>query len=192
MVSADQICQELLNDVRRFAREVKEIFTRLVLPTWGSELHGLPDTLYGYMLGTFARIDLTSAYWRGSDAGKQTDRMVSFMEVYLGRSRDLCSVAVQMWRHTLVHTAQPRPLRDPTNGVVYRWLLHWRDHLPENQHFKFMECGRERILNLGLMYLIEDLERGIKAYAAEVAIDTTLQNNIVRFEQELSNQALRL
>jgi hypothetical protein len=34
---------------------------------------------------------------------------------------------IQMWRHTLMHTSQPRYLLDETTGRSYRWLLHWNE-----------------------------------------------------------------
>ena len=192
MKTAEQIGLELLTSVRQLSREVDEVYTRLVLPTWMSELHGLPAALYGYMLGVFARIDLASAYWRGGDAGNQTERMVGFMEAYLGQPSDLCAVAVQMWRHKLIHTAQPRPLRHPTTGFVYRWLLHWGEHLPEPQHFTLSESGEMRVLNLGLVYLIADLQRGLELFVEAAARDSAIQANMVRYERNLCNQTLRL
>jgi hypothetical protein len=192
LVTAEQIGRDLLDGVARLGREVEEVYTRLVMPTWGSGLHGFPDALYGYVLGVFSRIDVASAYWRGGDTGNQTERLVGFMETYFGRPRDLCAVAVQMWRHKLVHTSQPRPLRHPKTGVVYRWLLHWGEHLPESQHFTLSGSDGERILNLGLTYLISDLRRGVEAFYAAASRDPSLQAGMENFERELRDQQLRL
>jgi hypothetical protein len=192
MKTAEQIGSELVSNVKQFSREVNEVYSRLVLPTWGTDLHGLPDALYGYMLGVFARIDLASAYWQGGDVGSQTARMVGFMEAFLGRPSDLCAVAVQIWRHKLIHTAQPRPLKHPTTGIVHRWLLHWGEHLLESQHFTLSESGEMAVLNLGLVYLIADLQRGLESFVGAAASDPTMQANMERFEHKLWNYTLSL
>ena len=95
MTQAD-IGSELLMSLEALDREVKEVYRTLLLPTWGSELHGLPDALYGYMMGVFARVDLVSAYWSGSYAGNQTKRMVDFMDRYLQTDHEANDVAVQI------------------------------------------------------------------------------------------------
>jgi hypothetical protein len=143
------------------------------------------------MLGVFSRIDLASAYWRGGDAGNQTKRMAEFMHRFIGRPRHLCSVAVQMWRHTLVHTSEPRPLHNPKTGEIYRYLLHWGKHLPEPQHFTLTDNAAERILNLGLRYLLSDLRKGVEAFLEEAARDVALQARMESFEHKLQNLQLR-
>jgi len=110
-VSASDLGKELIGSIDRLEQEVDAVYRKLVLPTWGGDPHGLPETLYGYMMGVFARIDLVSAHWRGTYDG-QTQRMVQFMDRYFCTNHKANSVAVQMWRHKLMHTAKPRYLRD--------------------------------------------------------------------------------
>ena len=65
------IGSELLRDLDRLDEEVKRLYKDVVVPTWRSDLHGLANTLYGYVMGVFACVDLVSAYrrgrWRGED-----------------------------------------------------------------------------------------------------------------------------
>jgi hypothetical protein len=44
-----------------------------------------------------------------------------------------------MWRHKLMHTGEPRYLLDERTGKFYRWLLHWWELLPLEQHYTFAE-----------------------------------------------------
>ncbi len=189
-VNETDLGRELIDSVDRLEREVEEVYRKLVLPTWGGDLHGLPDALYGYMMGVFARIDLVSAYWGGTYEG-QTQRMVQFMDRYFRTTHDANCVAIQMWRHKLMHTAQPRPLRDPKTGVLYQWLLHWKDHLPQEQHFTFTITADSKILNLGLVYLIRDLRRAIALYRTELASQAKLQAAFRKVEGELVSYELR-
>ena len=84
-------------DLGALEAEVKAVYKDVVLPTWGLELHGLPNTLYGYMMGVFSRIDLYSAYSAGttSSAG-QTRRMTGFMDRYLSQDQEANFIAVQL------------------------------------------------------------------------------------------------
>ena len=100
-----------LQELDRLAAEAEIVYRDLVLPGWQGPRHGMPDTLYGYTMGLFARMDLMSAYWRGTFKD-QSARMVSFMTTYVQPDRMANSVAVQTWRHKLMHTAAPRELKD--------------------------------------------------------------------------------
>lgn len=185
--------KQLLAPLDAHTQEAERIFTNLVLPTWGTALHGFPHTLYGFMMATFARIDLLSAYWRGDAASKgQTERMIDFMDAFIHQDREANAVAVQMWRHKLMHTAEPRYLRDDRTGRHYRWLLHWSHHLPREQHFRFTDTTDSRILNIALLYLIEDVKRGAEAYVKQLAADSELQRRYLSVDAELSSYGLRV
>jgi len=188
--SESDLGRELIGSVDRLAREVEEVYRKLVLPTWGGDLHGLPNALYGYMMGVFARIDLVSAHWRGTYKD-QTQRVIDFMDRYFGTNHEANSVAVQMWRHKLMHTAEPRYLRDSKAGILYQWLLHWESHLPPEQHFTFTSTADSRILNIGLVYLITDLRRAVQRYRTELASEANLQAAFRKVEGELGTYELR-
>ena len=106
-----QIQQNLITDICHLSREVRYIHDEVMLPTWQdkSGLHGLSNTLYGYVMGVFARIDLFSQFWNGTTADdKQADRMRDFMMKYLDYDKEPSYVSVQIWRHALMHTSKPR------------------------------------------------------------------------------------
>ena len=176
-----------------FIREVERVYTDLVLPNWDGELHGFTNTLYGYMMVVFAQIDLLSAYWRGDTSTRgQTNRMVDFVQRYMGYKREVASVAIQMWRHKLMHTSKPRYLHDKRTGKVYRWLLHWGEHLPESQHCTFSETSDSRILNLGLLYLVEDLKKGAESYLVDLSATLLLQSCYEKASKELDSYEFRV
>lgn len=186
------IHNKLITDLEAFEQEVSAVHSMLVVPHWGGKLHGFPHTLYGYMMLCFAHIDLFSAYWQGNTSSRgQTQRMIDFMPKYLLVNREACSVAVQMWRHKLMHTGEPRFLVDENTSKVYRWLLHWWEHLPAAQHFTFSETADSKILNIGLVYLIKDLKMALKRYLSDLPGNPKLQKNFEKVEAELQADKFR-
>ena len=193
MSDVDKFRKELTAHDEALEREVKTVYSTLVLPHWGSDLHGFPQTLYGYMMTVFARIDLLSAYWKGNAASRdQTIRMIDFMDKYISHDHEANSVAVQMWRHKLMHTSEPRYLLNERTGKFYGWLLHCWEHLPLEQHYTFAETSDSRILNLGLVYLIEDLKAGVAKYLVDLSASPSLQSNVKRVQEEITTYKFRV
>jgi len=125
MLDLNQVQKHQMDRVDALEREVSQIYTTLVLPNWGGRLHGFPETLYGLMMAVFARFDILSAYWKGNASTKgQTARMTEFLDTFVRRNTEANSLAVQVWRHKLMHMSQPRYLLDEASGKTYRWLLH--------------------------------------------------------------------
>ncbi len=169
---------DLVEDLERFSREVGYVYEKAVFPTWHdrSGLHGLSNTLYGYVMGVFARIDLFSQYWKGTMADEgQADRMRDFMVKYVGYDKEPSYVSVQIWRHALMHTSRPRFWTNKRNGITYKYLIQWGEqHLPKNRHFTIDGSGSSRKLRIGLLFLIEDLKSGVSRYLNEVDTSTEL------------------
>jgi hypothetical protein len=187
----EQLKQELTAEIDALGREVELVYTALVLPRWGtSDYHGLPRTLYGYVMSSFSIIDLVSQH--RYDDGRQTARMRRFLEDQLGTSSEPAAVAVQLWRHTLMHTANPRTLVDLGSGRTYRWLLHWREHLPREQHMKLQQAGGDSVLSVGLMYLVEDLAAGVRGALADAETSAELRERFLAVSGALSTQRVRL
>ena len=179
----------LIPEMDRLALEVQLVLKTLVLPGWLGPQHGMPDSLYGYIMGVFSRVDLMSAYWRGGFATQST-RMVDFMTTYMQPDRRINSILVQVWRHKLMHTSSPRELKDEQAGFTYRWLLQWGDeHLPRDQHLKFQSNGEN--LNLSLVGLIEDVRQAARHYLSELTSSPALEANYDKVEVELNTYAYR-
>lgn len=172
---------ELVRQITDLRREATHFYENVVKPQEGTA--GYAQTLYGYMHRVFAFIDTLSAYWRGSGAGNQTSRMVDFMDRYLNPDRAANSVAVQIWRHKLIHTALPRNLLR-SSGEPQTYLIHWHES----------RMGGEPVYSVGRLAcisLIEMLERGTQAFVADVLASKTLQANAAKFAQELASSPLR-
>lgn len=145
---------ELLNDSMRLKKEAEFVYNTLVLPSWTKEFHGLPDVLYGYIMGVMARIDLSSTIWFYDRDRDQTKNMVDFLSEIGGLNREVANFLVIMWRHKLMHTSSPREFFIDS-GLCYSWNLHWHDQIPHEQIFKFIETPDKKICNVTLFALID-------------------------------------
>jgi hypothetical protein len=169
------------------ATEMHASHERIVLVEWGSRtpLHGMGRTAYGYVMNCLALVDLLSQYRTGSTKG-QTDRMVAFLVDYFGYEERVSRVVVTLWRHTLMHTGKPRELLG-TSGTRYRYLLQWGpEHLPRDQHMRFQASAQSRILNIGVLFLAEDLQEAADKYFDEVDASPHLQRRLLDAEDELT------
>jgi hypothetical protein len=191
---------ELVSSLEGLEKEARTVYGELVVPHWDDAPQALFNrfvhTLYGFVMVCFSRIDLLSAYWRGNSSTQgQSERMIDFMQKYgVSTDREACDVAVQIWRHKLMHTAEPRMLIESGSGITYLWLLHWSaDQLPRDKHFVLTQTGGQKILNIALVCLIEDLRRALNAYLADLSSDTGLQSSYQRIDAEMqSKQKFRL
>ena len=114
------------------------------------------------------------------------------MDKYISHNHEANSVTVQMWRHKLMHTSEPRYLLDERTGKSYRWLLHWWGHLPLEQHYTLVETSDSKILNLGLVYLIEDLKAGVEKYLTDLAESPLLRNNVEKVQEEITTYKFKV
>jgi hypothetical protein len=189
----DTININLVNEIDRIKKEVEAVYSTLALPNWDGEMHGFSNTLHGYMMLCFSRIDLFSGYWKGTiSSNGQTCRMIDFMQKYIRDDREVCSVAVQIWRHKLMHTAKPRKLIKNDTGTVYSWLLQWgEDHLPAEQHLTFSKTSNNKILNIGLIYLLKDIRSGVMSFLFDLESDLGLQENFTNVYEALNNYVYR-
>lgn len=170
-MSLEDVRDETVGLLLSAEREVSAILEALVLPTWGTDRHGWPRTLYGHTMGAFSLLDRVSQL-ASSDRRSQTPRMVWFAASWLEYDRLLSEVAVHLWRHSLMHTGEPQRLIDSRAGVSWRWLLHWGSHLPRERHMTESGQAQDRILNFALLYFLEDLHAGVNRWFGSVLPDT--------------------
>ena len=175
----------LKKDLHRLSEEAEIVYRQIVLPGWGGKYHGLPSSLYGYVMSAFAQIDLFSAYWQGNEK-KQSDRMVAFLTKFMQPDDYANSFAVQMWRHKLMHTGSPRILLDEKSGSTIRWLLHWGDeHLPRAQHFTFVD--NRTVFNMSLFGLLDGIGVAVMKYGDELTHDMQLVANFEVMEKSITS-----
>lgn len=181
---------DIASQLDRLEKEILAVYENLVLPTWGQEMHGFPQTLYGYMMEVFSYIDLLSAHWKG-DENNQTKRMIEFMNKYICDATEANSVLVQIWRHKLMHTSRPRALKNEETNKKYYWLLHWYKHLPEDHHFSFNETSDRKILNIGLVYLVRDLKGALNKFSMDLDNSQKLVENFESHSKRLESYVYR-
>lgn len=172
--------QDLESDVGQLRTESSLVYADLVKPTFGTGGHHFFMTLYGYVMAAFSMIDLHSQLWlddpgRGTNkAIRQTRRMTSYMDRFFPGSTVAHTVAVQLWRHTLMHTTRPRRLVDRASGREFHYLLHWSsEQLPKEQHFQ-LESGEK--INISLDALLADIAGAIQALRQSADHDSSARD----------------
>ena len=142
------------------------------------------------MMAAFSHVDLYSKLWDGGRETKQTPRMRKFLDCYMPRGRYTHDLAIQLWRHTLMHTSRPRRLKEEKTGVVYRYLLHWGSpQLPLEQHYTI---GKQNIFNIGLIYLLQDFDMALSDYLSEARLSEQLISNVHEVWPRITVQTLKL
>jgi len=141
-------------------------------------------------MNVFSRIDLLSSYLQGNllkqkPKIKQTPKMISFMDKYFLTEHEANSLAIQLWRHGLMHTSQPRLLVDEKKDHTYRWLLHWGQELPKEQHFTLSKSNNSTKLNLAIVYLVDDLKRSVNGYLQDLLTSNELQTKYIQYQSVL-------
>lgn len=148
----------LMDELLELEKEV-----RLVLPytktLWATSRRHFPYTTYGFTMCLFSKLDLFSQYWFPTETD-QTKKMVSFLGEYLNYSEKESEIAVQLWRHKLMHTSEPRILTEAITGKRYGWLL--QHELDVEKHWRFQGNADPRILSVGVLNLASDLRSGLK------------------------------
>lgn len=133
-------------------------------------------SLFALLMGAFSQVDLWAALWAGSLGKGQTKRMRGFLDRYSGRESTASMLAVQLYRHTLMHTGRPRMLLNESTGVAHGFLLHWgRKRADVSVHYTVNADGK---LTLNLECLIEDLSLALDRFIAEASADPSLPAQI--------------
>lgn len=183
-------------DWRKDANELRANFEHLrsdahwlvdeaVAPRFRNErILGFTGALYGLLMFAFAQLDSWSL--RALPEHKQSLRMVRFLDRFVHADRrEENRLAVQLWRHQLVHQGRPEVLTDKDSGIQYRWLLHWgRPYLHDDLHYHIVRTdSRTRKLDFGLLQFIDDMERGLETFLGLVETDDAARD---RYEQGIS------
>ncbi len=155
---------ELKQAIEQTVLEINYLVDNCVEREWGkSPLHGFPSTLYGLVMRYSSFIDTLSVYYYGSE--NQTIRMAKVLIDLLDYPEIPSKVFVKMWRHSLMHQAEPSLIKTKTidDYFEFRWLLHWtRNRTGNQQNMSFATAGYLRVLNIDLQTLFKDLEEKIE------------------------------
>lgn len=186
----------LLLDQAQLRDESRAVYEGMVRATFGTGSHRFHMTLYGFMMAAFASIDLHSRLWvtdpnRGTKAKlPQTARMVAYMNRFLPGTSTAHAVAVQLWRHTLMHTGGPRQIVDRDSRREFSYLLHWSSaQLPAEQHF---ELESDKKLNLALDLLLGNIAAALATIRREAENDRAIAAQTEMAWQEIVIQKFSL
>ena len=167
------LTDHLRSDLIQLRAEVDVTNAILVRPTFPAHTHHFPATLWAYVMAGFARLDLYSRLWDGDDNKNQTARMRDLLKRYLPRDPLADALAIQLWRHTLMHTSRPRRLRDQASGLEYSYLLHWG--APEFSRVHHYQISGGNKLDFGLEHFLDDLDMLLTAYLVDLFGSLELQ-----------------
>ena len=153
---------------------------------------------YGYLMACMGQIDLMSkCEWGPVEPPRnQTPRMQAFMENYLDTHKvDEHRVAIQLMRHTLMHTGALRYLYEPRTGTAYTWRIHFGDTFPSAQFGHYTLTTEDpasqddlltsvngnvtavKALNLQITQFATDILQVAKDYTTKMSTDPALQTN---------------
>ena len=145
----------------------------------------------------FATIDYFPSYWAGwneSSPGKsQTDRLTGFMEKYLLYPSKESQIAVNFWRHKLMHTAEPRILRNADNSEVYIWEIG----TPLPSHMMLLPSNKPTTFKLQFdpFALVHDLRDGVfgpHGYSSDLRDSADLQDKYQHCHTEMESYRIKL
>jgi hypothetical protein len=164
-----------------------------------SKVLDLPFAHYPAVLYAFATINYFSSFWAGWNKKRpdpttdQTKRIVGFLERYCKYGSKESTLAVKTWRHLLIHTGEPRILRNKNTGDVYVWEIHAEgtthmklDPIDPPGHFKFQYNPFTLVCDLRVGVL------GPNGYLDELRSNQKFQANFDAFIQELEGYEIEL
>ncbi|MCI0563521.1 MAG: hypothetical protein MN733_34025, partial [Nitrososphaera sp.] len=151
------------------------------------------------VLYALATIDYFSSYWAGwNDRGrdknkKQTVRLVGFMVKYLGYHEKESKIAVNIWRHKLMHTGEPRVLKATNSTERYHWKIGV--NLPSHMTLTSIAAPDDYELQFDCYAIGRDLRAGVlgpTGYLTDLRGSTDLQGKFVDCFNEMESYTIEL
>ncbi len=135
-------------------------------------------SLYALLMAAFAQVDLFAALREGKQPKGNKHDMRRFLADFTSRDPSAIAHAIQLYRHTTMHTGRPRELVNPQSGQRRYYLLHWgREGADEAAHLTVDGTGK---LTLNLECLLEDVSCAFDAFATEVRDSSRIAANVTR------------
>ena len=186
-----EVAESLRSQLNRLEEEAAEL-DPLLRDRWENHPGHFAATLWGLVMSAFAFLDLVSWYWTAKKK-PQGERMVNFLEKYVGTDRDAAFMAVEMWRHTLMHTGEPRYLRREDTDTRHSWLLHWSTEMDREDHLRLPPAGGdESQARLSLAFLLEDLQKALEAYLTDLEAEPDLAANLESVHPKVVEQVVHV
>ena len=192
------IADELIADATALNDEVSHLAKVFSQTAFLGDRRNFPHAHYGYLMACMGQVDLMSkCEWGPVEPPRnQTPRMQGFMENYLdARKVDEHRVAIQLMRHTLMHTGALRYLYEPKSGTAYTWRIHFGDTFPSAQFGHYTLTTEDlayqddllasvngnvtavKALNLQITQFAADILQVAKDDTTKMSTDPALQTN---------------
>lgn len=151
------------------------------------------------VLYAFATIDYLSSCWAGWNDSKgdrsksQTKRITDFLVKYCQYENKESQIAVNVWRHKLMHTGEPRVVRNVAASELYEWEINTNGQT----HMKLVHidgAGRYR-LQINPVTLVHDLRNGVLGpggYLQDLRQSPNLQKQFQDFIQETNTYTISI
>ncbi|MEW8073376.1 MAG: hypothetical protein AB2810_17900 [Candidatus Thiodiazotropha endolucinida] len=145
-------------------------------------------TPFPALLYCFATIDLFASFYMGR-MRNNTNNMKSYLTNLMGYDEQLTDNLVGIFRHKLVHTAQPKTFYKNADGQIYTWAYV---HCNREKHLtiqKHTDPEEAHTLWLSIIDFAEDIVNSIrdphKGYLHKLGKDAQLQLNVSKVLTEL-------
>jgi hypothetical protein len=196
---------------------------------WRNPMESMREVQKAFVMRCFAMFDGLSQYVRGGTAwdkayrartnkirarkkslGKpvpsypsaQTYRMTRFIQHYIGKGPTAARLAIEIYRHMLMHEGALRGVIDDEERI-YNWYLGW--NVGADLHFSVRRSisghtaretdalvkkygndymGKGWLVELGTLNLIADVERAAARYVADLRADSSLYKAYERLSDE--------
>lgn len=197
-IKFSDIADELIGNASALNDEVSNLAKLLSQTAFLDDSRNFSHAHYGYLMACMGQIDpMSKCEWGPVEPPRnQTPRMQACMENYLDVHKvDEHRVAIQLMRHTLMHTGALRYLYEPRTGTAYTWRIHFGDTFPSAQfgHYTLTTedpaCQDDllksvsgnvtsvKALNLQITQFAADNLQVAKDYTTKMSTDPALQTN---------------
>jgi hypothetical protein len=206
------IADELIANATALNDEVSNLAKLFSQTAFLGDCRNFSHAHYGYLMACMGQIDLMSkCEWGPVEPPRsQTPRMQAFMQYYLDAHRvDEHRVAIQLMRHTLMHSGALRYLYEPKTGTAYTWRIHFGDTFPSAQFGHYTLTTEDpayqddlltsvsgnitavKALNLQITRFAADILQVAKDYTTKMSTDPALQTNCVGVYPAIGVQTLK-
>jgi hypothetical protein len=172
---------------------------RCFAPIDGLQFAPFPAVLYA-----FSTVDYFSSAWKGwndpvfgrkkKKRRNQTKRLVAFLARFIRYGKKESQIAVSVWRHKLMHTGEPRLVRNKTKTEKYGWEISYES--PDNMKLVPVTGGSAtHKLVLNPLTLAKDLREavfGAGRYWDQLQDSILLQARFLRFRNEIKSYTIEL
>jgi hypothetical protein len=207
-----EIADELVANATALHYEVSSLAKLFSETAFLGDNRNFPHAHYGYLMACMGQIDLMSkCEWGPVEPPRnQTPRMQGFMERYLDAQKaDEHRVAIQLMRHTLMHTGALRFLYEEKTETGYTWRIHFGDTFPKSiGHYtltgedpQYQDMLRAavngkvvgvKVLNVQLIAFAADIVRVAEDYTTMMAKEPTLQSKCEGAYADIRVQPLKM